>query len=230
MRIALLVCCAALLVAGDALAQAPDPIQPQPPPPPPPQAYVQPLPPQPVYAPPATHTHRGVFVRFLIGPGGFRATSDQGANSYRVSGSGGGISIAVGGVVAPNLIVYGELFGDSATSPTLEVNGMSSTAGSNVTAGVAGIGPGVAYYFPSNFYIGGTIAASQISIQQDMQQVAHSDTGVGLSLHAGKEWWVSDGWGLGIALQVFGGTIPDGQANASWKTVGGSLAFSATYN
>jgi hypothetical protein len=39
---------------------------------------------------------------------------------------------------------------------------------------------------------------------------------------------VSDGWGVGVALQAFAGTIPD--QGYSWTTVGGTVAFSATYN
>jgi len=220
--------------AVSAFAQAPDESQPpQPPPqiqqPPPPQPNPMVMPPAAVAVNPLAHVHHGFFFRGLLGPGGFRASASIGPDSYEVSGGGGGLSLALGGSVSPSLVVYGELFGDSAQNPTFTQNGMSSSS-TNASAGVAGIGPGIAYYFPSNFYIGGTLAASRISVQQNNQEVAHSDTGIGVSLHAGYEWWVSDNWGLGIALQLYGGSIPDGQANTNWKTAGAALAFSATYN
>lgn len=216
--------------AVSAFAQAPD--ESQPPPPvtaPPPQPNPMVMPPPAVAVNPLAHVHHGFFFRGLIGPGGFRASATIGTDSYEISGGGAGLGLALGGVVAENLIVYGEIFGNTASNPTFTQNGMSQTA-TNSTAGVGGLGPGIAYYFASNFYVGGTVDFAKISIQQNNQEIAHSDTGLGISVHFGKEWWVSDNWGLGIALQLYGGSIPDGQANTNWKTAGGCLAFSATYN
>jgi hypothetical protein len=236
--VASLVCGGAVL-GRDAFAQAPgeDGAPPPPPPPPPPPASMQPMPMQPQppmpggLVAPAAPTHHGVFVRMLIGPGGFDATSTIGTDKYEVSGSGGGFSLAIGGAVSPSLVVYGELFDDVAVGPTITMNDQTvATSGQDVRAGVVGIGPGFAYYLPSNLYVGATLALSRITFQQGNSEVAHSDNGVGVSVHVGKEWWVSSNWGLGIALQAYGGKIPDQQSGVSWTAAGATLAFSATYN
>lgn len=215
-----------VMSAGDALAQAPG----EPPPPPPPGAA--PMAPQPgmYVAAPYSHVHHGLFVRMLIGPGGFDAKASSGGQDVDVSGGGGGFSLAVGGAVSESFIVYGEVFDDVALSPTVTVNGQQMQAANDVNAGVVGFGPGFAYYLPSNVYIGATFAAAKISVQQNGTEIAHSDTGFGVSAHIGKEWWVSDNWGCGIAGQVFAGSIPDNSANTNWTTVGATVAFSATYN
>ncbi len=238
---------------GDPAALPPEPPPPPPAQPAPPQQQPmppqEPMPPQPMGQPmgpqgmppravppiaiamaPLARTHHGVFFRGLLGAGGFQTSSTQGTDSYKVSGSGGGLGLALGGAVTPSLIVYGEVFDDVASSPTFTMNGQMSSSGSDVRAGVVGFGPGLAYYFPSNFYLGGALVAARLTIQQNGQEIGRSDTGVGVDLHVGKEWWVSDSWGIGLALQLFVGSIPDNQVNASWKTSGGTLAFSATYN
>jgi hypothetical protein len=52
----------------------------------------------------------------------------------------------------------------------------------------------------------------------------------------GKEWWVSDNWGLGLSGQMVPGTFrgkdPDLTLGLvpSWKATAFSLLFSATYN
>jgi hypothetical protein len=177
---------------------------------------------------PTARTHDGFFLRFHIGPAGFAASATDGVDEVTVSGSGGGFGLALGAAVKPRVIVYLEVFDDIAIGPTLEVNGQSATASDDVRAGVIGIGPGIAYYFPSNVYVSATFAVAKLTIQEDGEEVAESDTGFGVSAALGKEWWVSSQWGLGVAGQMFLGTIPDG--DAEWSTAGVMLAFSATYN
>lgn len=182
----------------------------------------------PAPADPTARTHDGFFLRFHVGPAGFAASASAGGDEVTLSGSGGGFGLALGGAVNPRLILFVEVFDDIAVGPTLEVNGESATASDDVRAGVIGFGPGIAYYFPSNLYLSGTLALAKLSIQEDGEEVAESDTGFGVSGVLGKEWWVSSQWGLGIAAQMFLGSIPDGDLD--WATAGFMLAFSATYN
>jgi hypothetical protein len=57
----------------------------------------------------------------------------------------------------------------------------------------------------------------------------------------GKEWWVSDNWGLGLAGQVVLGSIKDSKilsgvgadapvSNASWTVAAFNVLFSASFN
>ena len=55
--------------------------------------------------------------------------------------------------------------------------------------------------------------------------------GFGAKLAVGKEWWVSDHWGLGLAAEAVLAITPDSGTNPpTWTTFGGGLTFSATYN
>lgn len=149
----------------------------------------------------------------------------------KLSGAGGAFGIALGFAVSDNLIVFGELFDDIAVEPTVEMGGSSAEA-RNVNAGVVAVGAGVAYYFmPANIYVSGTLSWGQLTAQdEDNNEIAETDFGPGLSLMVGKEWWVSDNWGLGGALQIYGGRQKEKDIDATWNTAAVALTFSATYN
>jgi hypothetical protein len=46
----------------------------------------------------------------------------------------------------------------------------------------------------------------------------------------GKEWWVSDDWGLGVAAQLLLGSAKDPYSDAHWTSRGVAVMFSSTYN
>jgi hypothetical protein len=61
--------------------------------------------------------------------------------------------------------------------------------------------------------------------------IARSDFGVAAKLGIGKEWWVSQRWGLGATLEAMAGAVPDDATkDKGWGFFGVDLAFSATYN
>lgn len=61
-----------------------------------------------------------------------------------------------------------------------------------------------------------------------------TDNGIGINLAIGKEWWVSDNWGLGVAAQLSSTVLPDKnlrtgeELNLTTHSVG--ILFSATFN
>lgn len=182
------------------------------------------------YEDPTAQVHDGFFLRFHLGPAGFATSASAAGDELSVRGSGGGFSFALGGAINPRVVIYGEIFADMAVGPTLEQNGEELTTSDDVSAGVIGFGPGIAYYFPSNLYLSATLGLAQLTVQVDGEEVGESETGFGVSAALGKEWWVSPQWGLGIAGQLFMGSIPDGGIDANWQTAGVMLAFSATCN
>jgi hypothetical protein len=205
-------------------------------PPPPPPGYGPP-PPPPGYGPvaygsagPGYHEHDGFYLRLDIGFGGTSMKSDDA--DVTISGPGGSFGVAVGGVVAPNLIIFGEVFDDIAINPDIQFGSITAST-QDTSAGVVGLGAGLAYYImPINIYLSGTVAASRLTASQHGDEVAHSAWGGGLSLMVGKEWWVSDNWGIGGALQLYGGRIKDNSdsSSATWNVGAIALVFSATYN
>lgn len=213
----------------------PGPYAPAPPPPGQPGPY-QPAPPPPPMqgsyyyaAPPAgAQTHEGIFFRFGLGFG-FTSMHSEDVDTT-VSGPGAALVLSLGGNIAQNLIIYGELVGDTASDPKIEMGG-SEFDTDDTTAGIFGFGVGLAYYLPSNVYFSGTIAATQLSVQVEGEDAAESDFGPGFSGMIGKEWWVSDNWGLGIAGQLLVASMKDSEgSDIKWNAVGGGLLFSATYD
>ena len=97
-----------------------------------------------------------------------------------------------------------------ASDPDVKVNDVTIGTGSG-SAGVVGLGPGLAYYFdPSNAFIGATLLFSQLVINNsDGNKIGESDWGVTVEGTVGKEWWVSDNWGLGLSGQLMAGAMKD---------------------
>lgn len=171
--------------------------------------------------------HDGFYLRVLSGVGYTRISS--GESDLVASGASGTFGLALGYNVARNLIVYAELFDDIAVSPSVDSGGMEQDLGEDVSMGVIGWGAGLAYYFmPTNAYVSATLAASYLTLDEDGEEVAESSWGLGASLVAGKEWWVSDNWGLGAAAHLYLGRIPDG--GDAWTTLAAALVVSATYD
>ena len=201
----------------------------------PPPGYYAPQPyPPPAYAPQSIsgyHEHDGFYLRALLGLGYLHTSASYAGDSEKVYGVGVTFGLAVGGVVAPNLVVYGEFFGTSASDPTFESNGSSATA-SGLTATMAGIGPGVAYYLDGNMYLSGTLLFTKRSFSDSdtNDQLASTNWGIGAGLTFGKEWWVTGDWGLGVSGQFQMASMKDNGYDTRWTAITASLLCSVTYN
>jgi len=220
---------------------APPPNAPPPgyayPPPPPPQNYYPPPPPG-AYAPaerPGRHTHDGLFVRPHTGAGRLAMSESDGANSLSAHGTAVSFGIALGYAVVENVVIYGDLYFMSADNPTLMLNGMS--AGSDgVSMFLGGFGPGIAYFIqPVNIYLSASVGAAKLQLHDTTTNdlIASTEWGWGTNAVVGKEWWVSDNWGLGAALQFHYGSMQDGPSAPSAPRVhsnGIALLFSSTFN
>ncbi len=172
-------------------------------------------------------------------------------NGQRLTYSGTSIpvNLAVGAAIRPNLILFGEVMSAQLFSPDSEYAGEKRTANSmNVT--IQGVGPGVAYYFmPINIYVSGSILLHKVSFtdsNDDYDSTDLSTLGFAANLMAGKEWWVSPNWGIGLAAHFMLGTAKNralyngpanpalpsetGYVDSRWNSVGFGLLMSATYN
>ncbi len=167
-------------------------------------------------------------------------SASSGDTSLSVHGGGAGFGVAVGGAVAQNVIIYGTLVDSVASSPTFTETfaGQTSTAtANNASAGVVGIGAGLAYYLDSNVFFAGSLLASRLVINDSNNNpIARTDLGFTFEGLVGKEWWASDNWGLGVSAQVMAGVMKDQQqtfttqAPPTWRVLAFNVLFSATYN
>jgi hypothetical protein len=172
-----------------------------------------------------------------MGPGLTSARASSGPTNVKLSGGGVGFRAAVGGAILENLILFGELVLDSALSPDLEVGGMLTGTFNDGSADIGGVGGGAAYYImPINVYLAAALVASRFTLHDSGNgQVGATHLGLGFDFTVGKEWFVSDNWGLGIAGQLLLASMKDkvelpGAGRPYWKGVGLSIAFSATFN
>lgn len=228
------------LVAIPAIATAQQAAPPPPPagyPPPqgayypPPGTYAYPPPPYQQPPPAGAYEHDGFYLRLHFGIGYLRVTGGL-DKQERYEGQSGTLGIAAGGMVTRNIALFGTFVASIADSPSYTLNGtdLGTVPGS---AGLFGLGGGIVYYVEgANVYLYGAAAGVQLDLSDaNDNTVYETKFGLGFQLGVGKEWWVSDNWGLGVAGELVGASMPD-KNDSSVKWTGGSFSvlLSATYN
>lgn len=173
-------------------------------------------------------THDGFLLRLSAGPG-YGETSIDPGEKIKMSGASGDMNIAIGGIVAPNLAVHGTLWGWLVSGPDVEVGSESGTA-NDANLSVSFFGGGITYYFmPINIYVSPSIGAAVGSIEEG-NTTYETDTGFGLDLTLGKEWWVGDGWALGAAGAYSWHSVGEPNVDDKWSGSAFGVRFSATMN
>jgi len=177
------------------------------------------------------HRHLGFFLQMDLGGGYLTTSASQGFTTVRLSGGAVQFSIAIGGAVSENLILGGHVWAHAVSSPSAEVNGQATSTRSDSTLGLSGIGFNLTYYFtPVNLYVQATPSLTRLSASQG-GSTANTEYGPGVRLAVGKEWWVSDHWGLGLNGHLALSSNKDqGSGAPTWGTGAFAVAFSATYN
>jgi len=169
--------------------------------------------------------HFGFLLRPDVGAG-YMSTS---MGDTTRSGVAGTFGVIVGGAVSENLILGAHLYDGVIGDP----NAISpSASGSKTQATMVGVGPNLTYYFmPVNIYLSASMAFTRMNLTAGNFS-GDSAWGLGTRLSLGKEWWVSDHWGLGFAGHF---SYSDNKSDTTdtaqrIKTWGVGLSFSATYN
>lgn len=170
------------------------------------------------------HTHDGLYLRFTAGLGFFTASETQNGDRITFSGVGFTATGALGGAIAPNLILFGEIVGTTVPSADFSSNGAyAGTSGYDLE--MFGFGPGIAYYIePANMYLSATLAFTKVSFIDTYSGYPDSDTdfGLGVTLMVGKEWWIGPRWGFGIAGMAHLASMHD----PGWDTRLSAASFS----
>jgi hypothetical protein len=186
--------------------------------------------------------HVGFYLRLSIGVGGGAILGDghtvRGVDEVALTGFGIGTSIGIGAAVIPNLILDVDFFHASFFDPDVEADGDDLGESSHVDPrlGVGedqqlvGFGLGVTYYFmPVNIYLGGSLGVGRVVFEDNDGDRGGSSVGLAGNLMVGKEWWVADDWGIGIAGQLVLLSADDDLLNHV-KAYALNVMFSATYN
>ena len=189
---------------------------------------------QPYQAPPRTgfdstyQRHFGFYIRPDLGFGYLTQTE----SGVTISGLSGLAGVAIGGAIRENSILAVHIIDAVAQNPNVSSGGLSATA-NDTTVTMWGIGPQYTYYFmPSNLYLSTTLALTRLHVSSGNNS-GDTDWGLGTRIALGKEWWVSDHWGLGVAGHISFSTNQDpvsGGGSSTLTTWTFGAAFSATYN
>src|SRR4029079_5532604 len=138
----------------------------------------------------------------------------------------------LGGALTKNLVLFGELVATEATDAEVSQNGVAMGRAGGA-ANLTGFGVGVAYYIDSaNVYFLASIGLMMFELDDTSNfNIYRSEDGIGFHGIVGKEWWVSQNWGLGIAGEFVGASLKDKtDASVTWTGTSFSLLFSTTYN
>ena len=181
----------------------------------------------------AKHKHDGFYLRLTTGIGSTTSIEKVEGDELGISGVSTNITMGIGYAVVENLILNLDIFGSIVTDPTVEVNGEEiGEADAELTVSNTGIGA-TYYIMPTNVYFAGSIARASGKIESKWGKT-ESEAGYGINIVIGKEWWVSDNWGIGVAGQLFHTVLSDENVITGevydLKTTSLGILFSATFN
>jgi hypothetical protein len=183
--------------------------------------------------PPTLHRHVGFFLRLdgALGYGISFASSPDGTERS-VRGFAAPFGVAAGWAVVENFILAGEIWGVVAPAPTITAHGQSGSSNDSHLV-LGGVGVNLTYYFvPNNVYLTVTPSAVMVGVTKS-GTLNQSKVGFGTKVAVGKEWWIADHWGLGLSAQFFFALTDERGYDAelpTWKTLGGGVGFTTTYN
>lgn len=175
-------------------------------------------------------THDGFLLRLSAGVGGAKTSEDIGNSSLEVSGPSGDVNFAIGGMISPNFAIHGTLFGWTLTNPEVQLTGHGSGE-LNGDLSMSALGAGFTYYFmPANLYISPSVGVGTLTMDINSLGNLESDPGLAMEFTLGKEWWVGNSWGLGVAGAVGYHSIPDKDTEEKLTGSNVAIRFSATFN
>ena len=179
-------------------------------------------------------THNGFYLSMQTGPafGYINGNSNQ-SSSYTVSGTGFAFDIQIGGAIKENLILHGTIVFKSIFGPEFDDGVNKVTISKDYSFDELMMGIGTTRYLRNNFFITANIGLGQFSLADDTNNTTiDTDYGFSYQLKIGKEWWISNRWGLGAAFEYGGTRTKDtmGDYQETWQSHRFGIKFTATLN
>lgn len=180
--------------------------------------------------------HTGFFLSMGLGPVFGPIHMDSNVDgAYDMSGTGALFDFKIGGAVKENVLLHATLLSSSLVGPKITAAGQSAKTSDKLTMGETLLGAGVTYYLmPSNIFFSGSAGLANFTIDnQETDYKASTERGIGFQLRAGKEWWVSRRWGLGVALTYNRSSVNNEPGNNIQEKLNSNrfgILFSATLN
>lgn len=162
------------------------------------------------FATSAPQTHDGFYLSLAIGFGYQNidfVTNDYDDETSNISGTATDMDVKIGGRIANNLLLHLTLAG---MTPTDSYSDDDEEYKTNMSL----LGIGATYYFMDNFLATASLGISQFRFSDDIATFdatvktnpgKYSQSGFGFQLGFGKEWWVSENWGIGATAALMYG-------------------------
>lgn len=183
------------------------------------------------------HKHDGFYLSCSLGmsAGPLHCKEEIGnnINNYRFSGEGFSYDFKIGGEITENLILHATFLINEITDPNGNYKKEGLYNNSNPTINEFTIGAGLTYYFmPVNIYLSGTLGFGSIDFPIDGSDLS-SEKGFGFQFKAGKDWWLSDNWALGLSVGYSGTYLeyaPTSSSIQTWNSDRFALMIGLTFN
>jgi len=149
------------------------------------------------------------------------------------------IDIKAGFSLTKNLALHVTLAGNTPTSSITTVDDLGDDDEfSGYKANLSILGVGATYYLPNNFLISASFGVGQFRVYDDIlffqanvqtSTDDYSRSGFAFQLVGGKEWWVSENWGIGATAAILYGRETN-LGDATESSLGISARLTATWN
>lgn len=166
--------------------------------------------------------HEGFYLRAAIGGGGMSAATTTDLDSVelgRTYGGGVATNLAIGGAVARGVVVAGDYTSQFAFRPRQRVNGVVTTADTDLTLHTLGV---MVDWFPApsgGFHVSGSLAFAALEVSDQGGVSRDTEFGGSLSLGVGYDFWIARKWSLGALLRLTGASVrTDNGTNTSSVT------------
>jgi hypothetical protein len=170
----------------------------------------------------ASERHTGVFFHFDLGPQYLSLAFSQGS----IKAAALGFGAAAGLAVAPGQTLALQVFG----SWPIAIDDPAEARAAGATLFSLGIGPQYTVWFRDNSYLS---LMPAVALLFGIGTIS-SRPGFGGRVAIGHEWWTTQKWAIGGALQLSFGVNQENDVQGAneplMTTVGGSLSLSVTYN
>jgi opacity protein-like surface antigen len=185
-----------------------------------------------------SHTHDGFFLNLALGFGyqGFTYDANKSPYDMEAKGVSTELDIKLGGRIATNTLLHATILGVTNTSEIeFKTKGGSKVgSSSDKSENLSMLGVGLTYYLPENIFISGSVGFANFNLQdntdEDNDIEGTTEKGLGVQVAAGKEWWVSDNWGIGVSAAFTYGSAEDQKDLGDASAYGVNVMFSATFN
>ena len=190
-------------------------------------------------APRAPYSHDDVFLRAAIGGGWQGLTAPDLGKNLRAHGPSLSAEVNVGGAVQENLLLHMTVMHWTMAVPFFIDGGEETGARSFGDASSLAIGIGGSYYFmPYNIYISSSLGLGWLfmtkppgyDVDTDGKEFFVSDIGWTFTISVGKEWWMTETWGLGVQAYYQHSVFAEPGGLPVWGGPAAGVRMSLTYD